>query len=281
MIETHVGIKGLGCLPDINAREDQPFSLALAPLALPDVSKDWTLAPNTSDQGSIGSCAGHAVIDSTEDVYRDDGETVELSALWAYLGGRLLLNHLTLADYVRDPYAVHPKMTADTGSMIRDVVSFINREGVMWSAIWPQDNARFADLPPGWARKQAQRSKRISMRYLDSAEEVRVAIHQGEKPILGFVVYASFSEVGLDGNYRIPSGGTRGAHAVRAVKHDKNKIVPGFRPGAVLLRNSWGAQWGMAHPTMAASIPGKGFFWMPDEIIDSRDVSDIWVVKKA
>lgn len=281
VIETHVGDKGMGYIPDRALRSDRPLTLMLAPSTLPDASPVWPLNPVTSDQGSLGSCTGNSTLDAKEDLARVDGVDVEWSRLFGYLGGRLKLNGLSLADYLASPASVKAKMTADTGAMIRDVVTFLNEEGCMSEALHPYYIERFANLPDQLALAQAHRHKLIAMKTIASSEEMRVAIHQGHPIVLGFTVYASFGNVGLDGNFRIPSGGVRGGHAVRAVMHVKSKVVPGFSPGASLIRNSWGPDWGCSHPTLGDKIPGKGFFWMPDEIVDSSDVDDIWAFEHA
>lgn len=277
LLTTHVGEKGLGYIPDLRLKTDVPLRLVSSVAALPDVSPDFPLSPRTSDQGSLGSCTGQATCDSKEDIDRALGlGDAEWSRLWNYLGGRLALNNLTIADYAANPTYVHSVMVADTGARIRDVVQFMSSEGTISEALWPHLTDRYADLPEPWKRAQAKRHNLLGMKYLSSAEEIRVAIHEKHPVVLGFLVYDQFADVGLDGEYRVTSGRVRGGHAVRVVKHDKTKIVSGFRPGAALCRNSWGITWGCVHPTMAAQIPGRGFFWMPDEVIDSTDVDDIW-----
>lgn len=275
MIETTVGLKGLGYLPDYRRREDLPLALTLGLSGLPAVSPDWPLSPATSDQGQIGSCTGQATADAMEDLALRRGTKVEWSRLWNYLLGRLALQGITVDEWVRNP-ALTSRMKADTGAMIRDVVAGLNAHGAISEALWPYDISKYADLPDAWTRAQARRNRLLGMRYLDSAEEVRVALHEGHPIVLGFLVYAQFSEVGKDGLYRPTSGKVLGGHAVRAVKHDATKVIPGFPPGAILCRNSWGLAWGCAHPTMADKIPGRGFFWIPDTVVNSDDVSDIW-----
>jgi hypothetical protein len=276
-VATSLGARGLGCIPDYRNKDDEPLRLVKGLVGLPDESPDWPLDPNTSDQGSLGSCTGQAVLDAVEDL---DKVPTQWSRLWGYLGGRLALNGLTLNDYIINPQVVRAKMAADTGAMIRDVVSFVNREGLISEALHPYAIHAFADLPEARIRAQAKRNRLYGMRYLNNAEEVRVALHEGHPLVLGFNVYSQFDLVGQDGEYRRTSGRVLGGHAVRALKHKKSKVVPGFGPGATLCRNSWGGGWGCYHPTMAAQILGKGFFWMPDEVMDSDDVSDIWALIK-
>lgn len=278
LFDTHLGPRGTGYIPAGDDPTDRPFRLTLAPSSLPDESPDWPLSPRTTDQGRLGSCSGNASADSQEDLDRQRGLDVEWSRLWNYLGGRLTMKGLTVADYAASPAAVRAKVSEDSGASIRSVVTFLNKEGAISEALWPYDVTRFADLPDSWTRAQARRHRLLTMRYLESAEEVRVAIHQRQPIFLGFLVYNEFAQVGQDGLYRRTTAQPVSAHAVRAVKHVASKVVPGFKPGAALIRNSWGAAWGCSHPTMASSIPGRGFFWLPDEVIDTPDVFDLWAL---
>jgi len=278
-IETHVGEKGLGYLPDLLTRQDTPVVLTKRLSTLPDESPDLPLSPRTSDQGALGSCTGQAVVGAKEDQDLRHGLDVDWSRRWAYLLGLLGLRKLTLEDYRRSPSTVRPQLS-DTGALIRHVVDGVNRYGCPSEALWPYDIGSFNALPDDIAIAQASRNRLLAKSYCASAEEARVALHEGYSVILGFMVYASFTQVGSDGLYRIPSGRPQGGHAVQAVKHSATYVVPGFGPGAFLMRNSWGLAWGRSHPTMAAKIPGRGFFWLPDEIVDSRDVDDIWAIKQ-
>lgn len=278
-IETHVGDKGLGYLPDSLTRYDSPVVLTLAPSRLPDESPDLPISSRTSDQGPIGSCTGQAVIGAKEDQDLRHGTDVDWSRRFGYLLGLLALRKLTLEDYRRSPQTVRPQLS-DTGALIRHVVDGVNRYGCPSEAVWPYDVSAFNALPDDVAIEQASRNRLLTKSYCDSAEQARVALHEGYSVVLGFMVYKSFSQVGSDGLYRIPSGAVQGGHAVQAVKHSASFVVPGFGPGAFLMRNSWGMAWGAPHPTMASKIPGRGFFWLPDEIVDSRDVDDIWAIKQ-
>lgn len=282
-LDTHVGPKGTGYLADLRLRSDRPLELMTAVTAIPDVSPDFPLSPRTSDQGAIGSCTGNSSLDSKEDLDRRlTGKDAEWSRLFGYLGGRLLLNGFTLAQYKANVPGIEPRMRADTGARIRDVVTFLNTEGCMSEGLWPYDVTQMSQLPDDIALAQAKRHKLMAMKFLSSSEEIRVALNEKHPVVLGFSVYSSFADVGLDGEFRVPDRATGSGHAVRAVKDDKtHRNHPDFRPGAVLLRNSWGLAWGCKHPTMADQIPGRGFFWMPYEVIDSNDVDDIWAFENS
>ena len=63
---------------------------------------------------------------------------------------------------------------------------------------------------------------------------------------------------------KIPQESVRGGHAVLAVGYDDSKQ-------AVLIRNSWGKDWGI-----------KGYFWMPYAYISTEDYcNDFWTIRSV
>ena len=76
-----------------------------------------------------------------------------------------------------------------------------------------------------------------------------------------------------DGKGEIPfpgSGDTlEGGHAILAVGYDDNKKI-GSANGALLIRNSWGTQWG-----------DKGYGWLPYAYVEQGLADDFWSMVKA
>jgi len=84
--------------------------------------------------------------------------------------------------------------------------------------------------------------------------------------VFGMTVYDSFlgEAVAASGVVPMPAvtESCQGGHAVLAVGYDDAK-------DAVLVRNSWGADWGE-----------DGYFWLPYAYITNPDLaSDLWVVR--
>jgi C1A family cysteine protease len=85
--------------------------------------------------------------------------------------------------------------------------------------------------------------------------------------VFGFTVFSSFEsqDVANTGIMPMPNLKTevvKGGHAIMAAGYDDSKE-------AVLIRNSWGEDWGE-----------NGYFWMPyDYISNQQFASDFWCIK--
>lgn len=92
-------------------------------------------------------------------------------------------------------------------------------------------------------------------------------LSEGYPFVFGFQVYSEFesSMVAFTGELNLP-GPTeiaRGGHAVLAVGYDLEK-------GQMLVRNSWGPEWGQG-----------GYFTMPFSYISNQNLAwDMWAIKK-
>jgi C1A family cysteine protease len=91
--------------------------------------------------------------------------------------------------------------------------------------------------------------------------------------MFGLTIYSSIYE---EANYKkgyipIPHSkdNVQGGHAVVAVGYDDTKII-GTSVGALLIRNSWGTNWGE-----------QGYGWLPYDYILKGLTSDWWSLIKA
>jgi C1A family cysteine protease len=95
--------------------------------------------------------------------------------------------------------------------------------------------------------------------------------------MFGFVVYDSISQAEDTGKIPYPCQGERflGGHAVVAVGYDDNLKIKNIdcdreTKGALLIRNSWGINWGEA-----------GYGWLPYEYVLSGLAIDFWTLLKS
>ena len=83
--------------------------------------------------------------------------------------------------------------------------------------------------------------------------------------VLGFAVPSTLTANGLINNFSRTKT-IRGGQAVIAVGYDDN-IRIGSHKGAMLIRNSWGSEWG-----------DDGCGWLPYDLIGKPEVGDAWMM---
>jgi len=86
--------------------------------------------------------------------------------------------------------------------------------------------------------------------------------------MFGFTVYSSLSN---DADIPYPSVHDKvsGGHAILAVGYDDKHKNKNAKPGALLIRNSWGTSWG-----------DGGYGWLPYEYALKGLASDFWACTK-
>ncbi|HKW41548.1 MAG TPA: C1 family peptidase [Gemmatimonadales bacterium] len=205
------------------------------------------------DQGSLGSCTGNAIAGAVEFLERKDGVPfVNVSRLFIYYNERVT-EHTTKSD---------------AGAMIRDGIKTVVKQGVCSERKWPYVIAKFAIKPPAACYQEALQHQVTSYQRILTVDEMRACLAQGFPFVFGFTVYESFEsqQVAQTGVVPLPQPGERvvGGHAVLAVGYtdaDRRFVV----------RNSWGARWGM-----------RGYFTMPYDYLANRNLADdMWTIRRG
>jgi C1A family cysteine protease len=91
--------------------------------------------------------------------------------------------------------------------------------------------------------------------------------------MFGFTVYSSISQADTTGKIPFPVKREKilGGHAIVAVGYDENMKIKNTNPGgvetkgALLIRNSWGTNWGE-----------KGYGWLPYDYVLKELAVDWW-----
>jgi len=216
------------------------------------------------NQGSLGSCTANAGVGMLEYYERrTTGKHIDGSRLFLYKVTRELQG-----------------IKGDDGAQLRDVMKAMVLFGVPPEKYWPYHVTKFNDEPSNFCYAFAQNYQALKYYRLDPAgtsptaalAAIKKNLASALPAIFGFSVYSSIPPVG-DGKGEIPfpekCDSLEGGHAVLAVGYDDSKKI-GKTKGALLIRNSWGEDWG-----------DKGYGWLPYAYVEQGLADDFWSMVKA
>jgi len=216
------------------------------------------------DQDRIGSCGSHAGVGLMEYFQRRAfGKHLDMSRLYLYKTARDLLG-----------------LKGDQGSTLRAIMTAMVRYGVPPESLWPYDISKFDDEPPDDVCTaaldfQATRYYRLDSRRGSTRQTLRhilKVLTAGLPVMFGFTVFSSMPGLGDGiGDIPMPRYGDKvvGGHAICAVGFDRNRMI-GKYEGALLIRNSWGTDWGSA-----------GHGWLPVSYVLDGLAADFWSLVQA
>jgi C1A family cysteine protease len=215
------------------------------------------------DQGDLGSCtanAGAALLEYYE--RRALGQYLDASRLFLYKATRNLL-----------------KWKGDQGAYLRTTMKAMALFGVPPESYWPYKIVDFDAEPPAFCYAFASSYKAMQYYRLDPPGLARKDILANVKrqlaaelpSMFGFTVYSSMPAIGEGGDIPFPDDGdsVEGGHAIAAVGYDDGRKI-GKQKGALLIRNSWGTDWGE-----------KGYGWLPYAYVERGLADDFWTLVRA
>ncbi len=149
----------------------------------------------------------------------------------------------------------------DAGAAIRDGVKSLTKQGVCTEKKWPYQIAKFTAKPSAACYTDAANRQRVtSYHRILTLQQMKQCLAEGYPFVFGFSVYESFESaaVAKTGKLNLPklSEKNLSGHAVCAVGYDDSTK-------RFLVRNSWGADWGL-----------KGYFTMPYDYASNTNLAD-------
>jgi C1A family cysteine protease len=221
--------------------------------------REW--CPPVEDQEALGSCTAHAGVALVEYYEKKAaGEHLDASRLFLYKVTRNLLH-----------------WTGDTGAYLRTTMKAMRLFGVPPEEYYAYAVARFDDEPEAFLYAFAANYKALVYTRLDLAgtdkddllRQIKRLLRNGFPSMFGFTVYSSLYGA-EQGRIPYPREGDKvvGGHAVVAVGYD-NDLEIGEDTGALLIRNSWGTDWGE-----------DGYGWLPYKYVTAGLAVDWWTLFK-
>lgn len=208
--------------------------------------------PVVHNQGDLGSCATHSVIDAYTYDLNKNGIKLEFNPSVSFL-------------YYNQRY-INGTEQYDSGSSIRDTIKVINKIGMCSEELYPYDTIFFTDKPSLEAYTESKRNIRpmLYKRVRPVIDDVLKVLCYDIPVIFGFSVCESFEhpDVSKTGLVPAPKIGERvvGSHTALIVGYDTERKL-------LIVKNSHGIKFG-----------ALGYFWLPFSYINSRYCADLWII---
>lgn len=216
------------------------------------------------DQEKLGSCTANAAAGLIEYFeMKSFGNYLDASRLFIYKNTRNLM-----------------KLTGDTGGTLRMAMKSLAHFGVCPEEFHPYEISNFDKEIPAFLYAYGQNFKGQEYYRVDTSDKtpqnvldaIKKNLSNNLPMIFGFTVYSSIQESAKNGGKILfPERGEKvmGGHAIMAVGYDDNLKIGKYQ-GALLIRNSWGTNWGES-----------GYGWLPYEYVLKGLAVDFWTLIKA
>lgn len=220
------------------------------------------------NQLSLGSCTANAAVGVVEYLQRRAyNKHIDGSRLFVYKVTRNLMG-----------------VTGDTGSWLRNTMGALALCGVAPEKYWPYEVDDFDKEPSSFIYAVADNYEALKYFCHDPIgqnvpkeqvlERVKAFLAAGVPAMFGFYGFNSFDHAAEKGGIPFPCQGEQAqwGHAIVAVGYDDSKTITNTwcnskTKGALLIRNSWGTEWG-----------DDGYGWLPYEYVLKGLALDFWSI---
>jgi C1A family cysteine protease len=283
--------KRYGWIPDLPDQRDFVYAAPVGVVRkLPAKTDLRAQCPPVYDQGELGSCTANAIgaahefdqlrqsAESKAHGERPEEQSAESRAHGEGLGRQSATRHapcsMRPAPFIPSRLFVYYNervmegtVDEDSGAMLRDGVKSIAKQGVCPETQWPYVLKKYRTRPgPECYRVGLKNQALTYYRVQQTLAQFQGCLAAGYPFVFGFSVYESFESaaVARTGKAPLPKRTEHliGGHAVMAVGYDDAQK-------RFLVRNSWGAGWGL-----------KGYFTLPYDYLLNKDLAtDFWTIR--
>jgi C1A family cysteine protease len=277
-----MGLPGTGWIPDLPDKRDYTATspkintllgkmglAAIDKVKLPTQVDLRSLFPPAFQQGSTNSCTAQAAAALVS--YFEHAAFQKFSVpsrLFIYKTTRNLLYQ-----------------TSDNGAFIRSTIGALTLFGAPPETYWPFALQNINTEPPAFCYAFGEKFQTLSYyRYEEAGQSTEVTLQRIKANLaaklpsmFGFYLFSSVATALSSGHIPYPSSDERpvGGHAVVAVGYDDEVIIshPSTKKetkGAILIRNSWGEEWGV-----------RGYGWLPYDYVLGELATDWWSILLA
>jgi len=207
------------------------------------------------DQGSSSSCVGNSTSTAITFLRLKEADLPD------WVASRMYIWYMTRKQ--------EGTADEDEGCCIRNAIKITGKLGVPPEDLWPFNLTKYAEEPSDEVKAEALQHKTFNYYRVDWTDlnEVKGCLAAGYPIVFGMMVPPGLQseEVAKTGVLEMitdPHTEFSGGHAVLAIGYDDNR-------NAVLVRNSWGKDWGI-----------NGCFWLPyDYVTDPHLSDDFWTIR--
>jgi C1A family cysteine protease len=246
-------VHGYGWIPDTpDPRDVKYFAPQPVLKNLPPKVDLRAQLPSVYAQGLIGSCTAQTICAAFHFCQKKQ-------KLYNFAPSRLFTYYTTRE--------IEGTVYQDAGAMLRNTIKSINKFGACPESIWPYDISRLIVKPTATCYDTASRHTAVSYSQVSQTlNQMKGCLAEGFPFAFGMTVYRSFEgdQVARTGVLQMPASGEPevGGHAVLVVGYNESQK-------RFIVRNSWGADWGMG-----------GHFTLPyDYMVNPNLATDFWTIR--
>lgn len=266
-----VGTGWVPSLPDMRDQDVITFSNKIGIDLEKPIPEKISLADKftyVDNQGGIGSCTAHAATGIVEYYQRViHGKHFHGSRRFVYKTTRNLM-----------------QVKGDTGAYLRNTMGALVLFGVPNEKYFPytDDKTKVDEEPSAFIYGMADNFEALeyfchdprgaNKPGLEVLNSVKKYIAAGIPSMFGFYGFPSFGHTNVAGGIPFPGNREKAqwGHAIVACGYDDNKVIKNTQTGqstrgALMIRNSWGKEWG-----------SKGYGWLPYKYVEYKLADDFW-----